>query len=241
MIKYSEKESQRFNKKVFRGEFPYIDVNEITEHINANNPELLILRFPVSSFYKISELEKLKLHFIVADVLVYYSCILDKNSIKPIKNNGLNISIANKKDELELTRLIKETFSGYTNHYFSNPLLDKSLILDGYTEWALSHIDNKDKFCFIVKDDDETIAFAACSIHDSVGEGVLFGVSNKYSGRGIYTDLIRTSSSYFLNNSLKKMIVSTQIQNLTVQKVWSKEGFLIDSGYITIHVNNTTK
>ncbi|MFN5444571.1 MAG: hypothetical protein ACK48V_10115, partial [Crocinitomicaceae bacterium] len=58
---------------------------------------------------------------------------------------------------------------------------------------------------------------------------------------GIYTDLIRYSKFFFKEMGIHTMIVSTQLNNFSVQRVWTKENFLISHSYDTYHVNIVTK
>jgi GNAT superfamily N-acetyltransferase len=136
--------------------------------------------------------------------------------------------------------IIPIIFKNYRNHYFSNPYLDKSEILEGYVEWASAYVTEIDtsKKSWLVYKDDILIGFATCSMNkiDNSCEGVLYGVHPEYSGGGIYTDIIRFTQAYFKEHNYEKMFVSTQIQNYTVQKVWQKESFLINNAYYTYHL-----
>ncbi|MEJ2252142.1 MAG: GNAT family N-acetyltransferase [Candidatus Lokiarchaeota archaeon] len=242
IIKFSKIESKRFNKRIFRGLIDYLDENILLSKLLSENIDILILRIPSEKIYQISNLEKLKIPFIVADTLVYY--YLDLNIYTPnnLKNNDLIFIKGKPENEKIINHLVEKIFSNYQNHYTSNPFLNTKSILNGYKEWARSYIDpiNKEKICFLVKRDGNFIGFATCSYNERTkeGEGVLYGVVDSASGQGIYGDLIRYTQKYLKNIGCNVMKVSTQVQNFAVQKVWAREGFIMKKAYNTIHINS---
>ena len=46
-------------------------------------------------------------------------------------------------DAALLESLAREIFAGYVTHYHANPLFPTSKILDGYGEWAASHVSSE--------------------------------------------------------------------------------------------------
>jgi hypothetical protein len=48
--------------------------------------------------------------------------------------------------------------------------------------------------------------------------------------------MMRFTQSYYQSRRVKKMKVSTQIQNFAVQKAWVKEGFFLEEAFITLHI-----
>lgn len=241
-LNFSITESKRFNKRIFRGLINYIDENIILSKILAENIDILILRIPSEKIDQISKLEKIKIPYIVADTLVYY--YLDLNNYTPInlKNKDLIFIKCTPENEDILNHLVENIFANYQNHYTSNPFLNTKNILEGYKEWAHNYINpiNKSKICFLVKKKGNFIGFATCSYNDQTkeGEGVLYGVVEAASGQGIYGDLIRYTQDYLKNIGCNTMKVSTQIQNFAVQKVWTREGFIMKKAYNTIHINS---
>ena len=54
---------------------------------------------------------------------------------------------------------------------------------------------------------------------------------------GIYSDVVRFTQNYFKAIGMKKMWVSTQLQNYSVQKSWIEEGFYLKKSFETYHIN----
>lgn len=238
---FSEVESKRFGFNVFRDKQINLDYDLITESIIENNVDILFLRIPSSKQSTLFKLNQKGLPFLVADNLVYYELNLTKAEIKPVKNVEIEYIVADKNHESILDKLVIEIFNGYTNHYFSNPYLDKKAILEGYQEWARNNItvNNNSTVTFLIKRGNEFIGFACCGFNKDAyeSEGILYGVVNSESGKGLYADLIRYTQAYFKNLGFKTMKVSTQTQNLAVQRVWVKEGFVLTETLATVHIN----
>ena len=116
-------------------------------------------------------------------------------------------------------------------------MLDRAKITEGYIEWAINYISSEGKVNFIISESGIPCGFITCSYNNDEAEIILNGVLPQYSGKGYYTDMVRYVKQYFHTLNIPSLKVSTQIQNFTVQNVWSKEGLLLNKAYITIHLN----
>lgn len=236
---YSEVDSKRFGKNIHRGVIHSIDLEKLKEYIKINGVELLILRVPVTLSETIYKLNVLSQSVILADTLVYYHADLTQDFPKKLKNEigFVQVDLQNGK---VVQDIIPQIFANYTNHYSSNPSLDRKLITQGYIEWATGYVRQKDetKMAWVVYKEDVPIGFATCSQNPQIKEceGVLYGVLPDFTGGGIYSDIIRFTQNYFHENGFQKMKVSTQIQNFAVQKVWSREGFSLKEAFYTFHI-----
>lgn len=237
-MQYSELESKRFNMKIHRASVEEVEPSKIKQSVLGENSDILILRVPSTSKGNHSLLQKTGFPFIHADTLVYYECDFEKYNPNGLKNN-LTFEQIDSSNKTFLEHIVPDIFVGYQNHYFSNPLLDKSDIMKGYIEWSQGYCTSDEgKISWYVKKNENIIGFATCSFDVStrICEGVLYGVLSEHSGGGVYSDIIRFTQSYFLKNGYRKMLVSTQVQNFAVQKVWTREGFFIKQSYDTYHV-----
>ena len=80
------------------------------------------------------------------------------------------------------------------------------------------------------------VGFATLRLNNSdEGEGVLFGVAPKAQGRGIYRSFMVKGMEWCMKKNATHMVVSTQITNTAVQKVWSRVGFEPNNAYYTFH------
>ncbi len=236
-VAHSEIESRRFGKDIFRGNIDVFDLSVFEKFYKKNDPDILIVRLPVGEQHKLYQLNGLNKDIIHADTLVYYQVDLDKTTYEPIKNKDLVFQHADDSYKSVFENLVPKIFSNYTNHYFSNPLLDRRKITEGYTEWVINSISIPNNLHILVYTNSEPVAFITCSYHPNSAEIILNGVIPAYEGKGIYTDIVRYVKNYFNSLNIPVLRVSTQIQNFSVQKVWNKEGFILTNAYITVHLN----
>jgi GNAT superfamily N-acetyltransferase len=225
---------------IFRGNDGISDVPKLREEIVQNKCDVLILRLPSKTKASHSLLHQLGFQIIHADSLVYYSVNFNRMIIKPLRNE-LKFEIIDETNSNFLDKMIPTIFNDYQNHYYSNPIFSSKDINEGYLEWAKSFQSYEGRISWIVKNtENHGVAFATCSfdLFNKTCEGVLFGVMPNYAGIGIYSDLIRYTRNYFYNLGIKKMIVSTQLQNYSVQKSWISEGFQLKTSYETYHINS---
>lgn len=240
-IKYSPIESKRFGLRMYRGQYEKFDITDVVDLIHKNDFDIIIVRYPsitIHEHYKLVGIEGCKT--IHADSLVYYDAPLQKIEIQPLRNN-LQFDVVNSQSDKNLDSLVERIFTGYQNHYYSNPCLRRSDIIEGYIEWAKSFATtNENGVTWLIKDasSKETVAFLACSIDKiaSVSELKLGGVLPEFAGKGIYSDFVRYAQRYFKDLGICSLITSTQLQNVNVQRAWQKLGFHFDKSYETYHI-----
>lgn len=238
-MNFSEKESNRFKKRIFRYSTDVFKASDLRNSLIENNVDVLILRLPSSTIDEHYKLKNTGFSYLHVDTLVHYQTSLRSLDINETRNHTeLEIITESKSDELK--KLIPVIFDGYKNHYYSNPIFESDKIKEGYIEWAESYIASENKISWLVRVDGEVAGFATCSYDEESNEceGVLYGVLPDFSGRGVYSDIIRLTQSYFKEKGFLHMWVSTQIQNYAVQKVWLREGFFLKKSYETYHINS---
>lgn len=241
IIKFSPIESQRFGLRIYRGQYEEFDMTEIVQLTQDSDYDIIIVRYPsatVHEHYRLVGIDGCKT--IHADSLVYYNAPLQEIAIKSLRNN-LQFDVVNSQLDKNLDDLVERIFTGYQNHYFSNPCLRRTDIIEGYTEWAKSFATANEKgVTWLIKDasSKENVAFLACSFdkNDSVSELKLGGVLMEFAGRGIYSDFVRYAQRYFKNMGIRSLITSTQLQNVNVQRAWQNLGFRFDKSYETYHI-----
>ncbi|MGD9486541.1 MAG: bifunctional GNAT family N-acetyltransferase/hotdog fold thioesterase [Calditrichaceae bacterium] len=239
-ITHSKIESERFKINVHRGSFENFRPSELKKYIIENTVDLLILRLPSKNKVYQEKLEKLGFDSIHADSLVYYSKDLTKSDIQKPQNQ-LDFEVVTQDNQRFFDEIIPVIFKDYQNHYFSNPFLNPTDINDGYVEWAKNYVANdNNRIAWYVKSEDRIAGFATCSFDPLIMEceGVLYGVMPGFEGKGIYSDIMRFTQDYFKKLGYKKMLVSTQIQNYAVQKVWVRENFFLTHSFETYHINS---
>lgn len=238
MLTRSVPDSRRFSMDVVRGQVAGNDPRTLAAAILESRADVAILRTTAGAPEPVQRLARWCLPVVHADTLVYYRCNLTAHAPAPLRNTDLVFSLATTGDIAEVRSLISGTFKDYTSHYHANPLFQRQQILDGYQEWAEGHCVDAGATLWLARRAGVVIAFAACRDHqDGVAEGVLYGVSPAAAGGGIYSDLIRHTQAVAKARGATTMKVSTQVHNHAVQKVWAREGFVLDESLDTWHVN----
>jgi ribosomal protein S18 acetylase RimI-like enzyme len=149
----------------------------------------------------------------------------------------LKFSIAGAGDKSSIQALSQEIFQDYPNHYRSNRHIEPRLILDGYVEWALSGLEDSAKLTLIVATpDSKMIGFALVSFDDDEAEIELNGVHPDFQSRGFYSALLQMVIGRLVDQKIKKLSISTQVQNTRVIRAWVKAGFNLDFSLNTFHV-----
>lgn len=228
----SEVDSDRFGYRIHRMRTSELDTRATEAALRASDCDIAIIRVPAST----AGMDRLRYPVLHADTLVYYVVDLTKHRPVDVRNGHLEFRPATEADRPRLGALIASTFAGYTSHYHANPHLPPDKILAGYEEWAGGFLDDPDQEVSLVLDGDEVVAFAAWELRGEEAEGVLYGVSPTSSGGGLYGDLIRHTQREALEAGATRMLVSTQVQNFAVQKVWAREGFHMFQAWDTYHV-----
>jgi acyl dehydratase len=228
----SVSESDRFGFNVGRTRLADPDFAALDAEIRASDLDLAIVRVPAGA-EGVGRLTDPTIH---ADTLVYYRVDLDRHDPREPRNGHLEFRPATSDDAPSLDVLIGETFADYTSHYHANPALDRADILAGYEEWARGFIGPEDRIVTLAFDGNDLAGFAAWELRGTEAEGVLYGVSPLHAGRGLYGDLIRQTQLEAKAHGASRMIVSTQVHNYAVQKVWAREGFHMFQAWDTYHV-----
>ena len=137
-ITYSEIESKRFGLRIYRGQYEDFDIKDVQKIVDENDFDIIMVRYPTSTIfehYQLVDLDRCKT--IHADSLVYYSAPLQDIEIKGLRND-LEFEIVTSNSGKQLDALVETIFSGYQNHYYANPCLQRAEIIEGYLEWAKS-------------------------------------------------------------------------------------------------------
>ncbi len=144
---------------------------------------------------------------------------------------------AQSSDTAELTQLLKIIFEEYPNHYRANNLLSSDAIQDGYAQWAQVGLQDSKKLTVLVEGvDAKVIGFALISFDGDIAEIELNGIHPQAQGRGAYRSLLSWLSEHLATRGVKKLCISTQIQNERVIRAWICAGFNLEFSLNTVHL-----
>ena len=175
--------------------------------------------------------------FVLMDVLVYYARDLVRLPI-PSHQGGVLVRPIQLGEEKQVKVVAEGAFRGYLSHYHADPRLERAKCDETYVSWAVrSCVSRRVADQVLVADEGGTIlGFATLRLNSpEESEGVLFGVSPAAQGRGVYRSFMIGAMEWTRTQGRSRMLVSTQITNLAVQKVWTRVGFEPSHSYYTFH------
>jgi hypothetical protein len=237
-LRFEERERARFGYRMARLTLDFAcgpaDAERIMEMCRSSGVEMLNLRVPTDKVELVQALEALE--FRIMDCLVYYEC--PTGCLSVVEPSTLKIREATVEDATAVAEIARLCFSDYSSHYHADARLDRFKVSEAYIDWARRCCaDREVASCVLLPIVDEVIAgfIALRQNSPAEGEGVLNAVHPKFAGAGIYGQLITRSKQWCHDNSMKRMIISTQIDNLKVQRTWSNRGFHLYKSYYTLH------
>jgi GNAT superfamily N-acetyltransferase len=237
-LRFEEREKARFGYRMARlildSDCGPADADRIMEMCRSSGVEMLTLRVPTDKVTLVQKLEALE--FRIMDCLVYYECSTEY--LSQVKPSTLQIREATVEDCKAVAEIARLCFSDYFSHYHADARLDRVKASEAYIDWAQRCCAEREvASCVFVPIVDESIAgFIALRQNSATeGEGVLNAVHPSFNGLGIYGQLIIRSKQWCRDNGMKRMVISTQIDNLKVQRTWSNRGFHLYRSYYTLH------
>lgn len=216
-------------------DFTRQDVHGVLDQCYRDKVRLLIARCSTADMKTVQELERRG--FLLMDTLVYYEHHLHLK-IAIARHEAITIRTVLPNEAEKVRTLAAESFKGYFGHYHADNRLDAQKCDEVYSSWAFNSCISKDfaNEVLVAVLENRIVGFATLRVNAlDEGEGVLFGISPEAQGMGIYRLFIENSLLWAVRQGLKRMIVSTQITNIAVQKVWVRVGFVPYSSFYTFH------
>lgn len=235
----SSSESARFGLRIARGEVGSDgNIDDLARALWRDGVDIGIVRVDARLPASARDFAAQGLPVLHADSLQTWTVPLTQTDAALFRpSDGLRA--ATQADAEAIGRLIDGSFAAYRSHYAANPLLGAKGGLEGYAEWALSHIGRTDRTCWL-QEVDAVAAGLACAGHDDrsgVASGNLHAVHPDFAGRGIYTRLIETTLRHYAALGLRDFTIATQSDNLAVQRVWTRLGLVPARCQHTYHVS----
>ena len=232
-------DSHRFGIKVARGQVPVgASSDDVVGAVMASDASLVILRTDAGDSDAIVQLQRLGWPVIHADSLVYYGVDL---ATLPREQLREDVRQATDTDRDAIHEIAEHSFAGYRSHYAANPMLPQDEILAGYVEWAKSRLapENPGSCTWVVAAEGLVVGFATCDLATdrSKVEIVLNAVHPRFSRRGLYGRLLKGILHHYANQSYRRLVISTQLWNYTVQRQWTRAGLAMERAYDTYHID----
>lgn len=231
----SEIDKERFGVKTAR----IVGVTQdklpaVLDFCRQENVVLLIARCDMTDLEAAQSMEKEG--FLLMDTLVFYSFDLTKHKV-PSDKEAAWVRPIEPAEENEMLMVARESFRGYFGHYHADPRLDRQKCDEAYTDWARRAFVSRESENFLVGEvQGKIVGFGVMRKNNSEeGEMFLGGIHPDFQGKGIYHSFLCKGVQWCSAEKVRRMVISTQLKNLSVQKVLIKFGFEISRGYYTYH------
>lgn len=175
--------------------------------------------------------------FRLMDTVVYYERALAE-PLRELGASDVAIRQARPEDSAAVADIARASFSNYLGHFHADPRLDPASADAAYVDWARSSVSNQsdtDQAKVLIHDD--RIAGFLTTRRNSRAEFeiVLNAVHPDCQGRGHYERLLHDAVVRGHDEGAERIIVSTQLDNFRVQRIWSKVGFRLARARHTFH------
>ncbi len=209
-------------------------LDETLQFCRDHAVQMLIARVPSQAIRLVQQLEDIG--FRLMDTLVYYRRDVMSAAAEP-RSVGL-VRPMRKGEEESVRQIATQAFRGYFGHYHADPRLDPAACDAVYISWAeRSCLDRSvaDEV-LVAEQEGQLVGFLTLQRNaPEQAEIVLNGVLPAAQGRGVYRELVIQAIEQSRAWHAQELLVSTQVTNLAVQKVWVRLGFEPSGFYYTFH------
>ncbi len=200
-----------------------------------NNVKMLIARCPTSDFSTIHAMEREG--FLLMDTLVYYSRDLNNTQI-PLDIGKATIRQVRSGEEDKVKVVAAESFRGYLGHYHADERLDNSKCDEVYISWAVNSCVSRDfaDDVLVLELRGRISGFISLRFNTpEEGEVGLFCVDPSAQNTGFSQSLLIGAMKWCVLQGAKRLVISTQIINVSSQKAFTLMGFIFRDSYYTFH------
>jgi GNAT superfamily N-acetyltransferase len=236
-VEFSAVDSDRFSVRVARArQVTNSNLTEVIDFCGSSKIDLLIARLDSRDLQTAQKMEHLG--FFLADTLVYYAFDLGKRVV-PDDSPKAIIRSCQDQDSIRVRAVAAAAFRDYRGHYHADPRLENKDCDEAYTSWAERSCTSREVAdeVLVAEHAGSIVGFATLRMNSTdEGEGVLFGVAPEAQGLGIYRSFMINGIRWCKMRGANRMIVSTQVTNVAVQKVWCRVGFEPSHSDYTFHM-----
>ncbi|MEP1202183.1 MULTISPECIES: GNAT family N-acetyltransferase [Rhodobacterales] len=235
-IKLNDLECRRFGIVAARLTDPTAPLDAVDAVARAASVDLLTTRIDVADLPRVHALEQAG-HRLM-DTLVYYARPLTNLPDGPRDSGQPKLRQATPSDSGDVAALARAAFSDYIGHYHADPQLDSVKADAAYVEWAETSVQTcSDAAPVLVAQDGRDILGFLTLRRNSAKEYeiVLNAVHPDAAGKGVYGSLVAGSLDLAQQAGAQRVIVSTQINNYAVQRIWSRLGLCHYKSIYTFH------
>jgi GNAT superfamily N-acetyltransferase len=211
------------------------DLPKIMKFCRNNNVEMLIARCSANDFPAVHAIEREG--FLLMDTLVYYSMDITNTPI-PSDTGKATIRQVRSGEVNEVRAVAADAFRGYFGHYHADERLDNSICDEVYISWAVNSCVSRDfaDDLLVAELGHRISGFISLRLNTPEESEIgLLCVASSTQRRGLSRSLLTGAMSWCVLQRAKRLVISTQIINISSQKAFTQMGFALRDSYYTFH------
>lgn len=235
-IAFNAMETERFGVRCARVTNVDAPVSQINQMAREQEIGFLSVRLSTNDIHRLQVFEDDG--FRLMDTLVYYQAQLKGKSFQPPPLDNVTFRATTPADAEAVADLTTRAFSGFFGHFHADKRLSDEDCDAVYVDWAGASIRNACSAspALVAEADGQIIGFLTINNTDTdTGELTLSGVDPGWQSKGIYGRLISHGLKLLAEAGCSKVNISTQVNNIPVQKAWAKHGLRMEKSYYTLH------
>lgn len=213
--------------------------DEFVSVLDSATEDLVIARWPAHLTRLGAAAASSRRRVIPADMLTYWEAPAAALAATDGPRNGFTLvrpTSPSEDVEAAVKQVVRDSFQGYGNHYTANPALDPDLALAGYLEWAVGAFRADPGNVVILREGAVPIGVSTLTQDGGDLEIELAGLIGAAQGRGLYGPLLAAVGEVAVERGLGRVIISTQVHNVRVQRAWVRAGMKPFAAVTTVHL-----
>jgi dTDP-4-amino-4,6-dideoxy-D-galactose acyltransferase len=224
-----EWDSEFFQKRIARATPEHVStesLREIRAWCAANRIDCLYLLAAADDAHTVRELEDSGFHFVDIRTTL-------ETRLKDLRPKTVGFREA-RPDDVPTLRAIAGV-SYLDSRFYNDGHFPEERCRALYETWIEKSVNGWAQAVLVAEWADEPVGYITCHLSPSVAEIGLLGVSAKVQGKGLGSQLIWESLSWFKDRGANEVTVVTQGRNVRAQRVYQKAGFCTRSLQLWYH------
>lgn len=158
----------------------------------------------------------------LADINIQFS----KNIKKNVSTDS-TMKIFNGKYDPKIVDIAKNSFK--YSRFFNDPYLKADKAKNIYVNWVLTAFEDKNRKFICYRRDNKILGFLLFRLDDDNAIIELIAVDSSIAGQGVGKGMIDFLEEQAVNNNCRTITVGTQVDNISAQNFYFKQGFKMQS------------
>lgn len=247
-VRDSPVETDRFGCSIQRltiGPGP-VDADHLLALIADLSADVLIVRYDAARLGLPSTLARSRRAVVPAGTLTYWDKPVsvagppEPSNLEVLPADTMDLEAPQSLETVSETvrEIVQSSFLDYGNHYTANPLLDPLAALAGYEDWAVRSLTGDPGNVLIMTDRGEPIGMATLESGADAShlEILLAGLVPTAQGKRLYGSLLDACERVAAARGASRLVISTQVHNVRVQRAWARYGLRPFAATETVHL-----